>query len=280
MLMFGLQACGVEYTLKFFPGYYYVKSCLLVVVAWPQLRLGRFLFFEFIKPSADYVEQQLHDLNVGSPENFFGLIPVILAILIFPKFAENFGLNRAFQRRESTSPESSVQSKIKSTSKKLSILTDYLDELELRSSILVHPNNRSTHLQTSLDSRVDLTIGDLYGDSSMSGIEMVDHRIQHSQGNNQTVFTTLSTTKSPHIKKSPTIKSTLLEDESVRRDSHRSLGKSEEKWSSPTTSATINEDEMTSSSPRHNRRSSLELLQTILRQQASSTLEFLRKDRG
>jgi cell division protein ZapA (FtsZ GTPase activity inhibitor) len=223
MLIFGLQVCGIEYMLKWFPGYYYIKSSLLIVVAWPQLRLGRLLFFDFIRPSAEYVDQRLCDLNVRSPENLFEVIPLVLAVLIFPKLAERRE-PRILSQEEYY--QSSIPSKVKSTSKKLSVLTDYLDELELRTSTLQRDRDESKEEEKEL------------GHENLPAEE------------SQAIFTRLSIiSKSPY--KSPTSKPEDL---------------------------SINEDSFSFPSPRHNRRSSLEMLQSILRKQASSTLELFKTD--
>lgn len=218
LLLVGWEISTLELLVRWIPGYYYVKTLLLSVIVFPQTQVARIVFFEFVKPWTDHILDICEDLGLHSPTHALEIAPFLILSIIFPVITEK-QVEEGRPRSVSDARTQVIKSKLSSTSKKLSILTEHLDELELRSSTRRKDDPRSNDSQSTespTGSKEILTKLNIYDTSSME-------QMSSDSGN--------------------------------KKDS----------------------DSITS--PRHNRRRSLQVLQDILEKQASSTLQLFGIDR-
>ncbi len=78
----------LEFTIRWFPGYYYLKSFFIIVIAIPKLRIINLVFNDLVVPILEYLHKYIGKHEIPSASQFILLLPIYILLLCFPSIID------------------------------------------------------------------------------------------------------------------------------------------------------------------------------------------------
>ncbi len=74
----------VEFLIRWFPGYYYLKSFFIVIIAIPKLKIINLVFNDLVVPILEYLHKYIGKHEIPSASQFILSLPIYILLLCFP----------------------------------------------------------------------------------------------------------------------------------------------------------------------------------------------------
>ena len=96
----------VEFIIRWFPGYYYLKSFFIIIIAIPKLKIINLIFNDLVVPILEYLHKYIGKHEIPSASQFILSLPIYILLLCFPSIIDDDNSDKIILNESNESGES------------------------------------------------------------------------------------------------------------------------------------------------------------------------------